>query len=91
MEQRLKKGMLKSEFEQLEPIDKLFVFLDNELYSKYKDFITEDDITSFTEHQWGMIIKFNPKMFPLFKTTCYATPKKIRKFLNIYPILKLYL
>jgi len=87
----LKENLQKNDVENMTHQEKMEIYLDVDLYFKYKSFITEDDITNISESEWAMIIKFNPKMFRVFQTTYYATPSKIRKFLNIYPILKLYI
>jgi hypothetical protein len=78
-------------WENTTPWEKVKIYCDIDLYLKYKPFITMDDLNSISENEWAMAIKFNPVMFREFQKTWYATPSKIRKFLNIYPVLKLYI
>ncbi len=95
--QNLKEKLQKSDventntWEDINPWEKVKIYCDIDSYLKYKPYITLDDLNRLSESEWAMVIKFNPVMFREFQNTWYATPSKIRKFLNIYPILKLYI
>jgi hypothetical protein len=91
IKRNLKENLQENDVENMPHHEKMEIYLDVDLYNKYKSFITGNDILNISESDWAMIIKFNPQMFRVFQNTWYATPSKIRKFLNIYPILKLYI